>query len=196
MRLAQRASEAGPATSRAAWQAMGGGLCRPAMTTPKRRERFIQAGWNITGRWPRPARLTQLFSVIEAALTMLFDLQMHAPAMADSQLTGMDDARALHRRVYERFEAGDATGSAEAAMRELIEHAVLTPVPGLRRMGWSCRSAAERRYAIAGARWPIWSSVRPGVNSADADAEAIERRRRSSRRSFGPCAADRVNRAG
>ena len=49
-----------------------------------------------------------------AALTMLFDLQMRTRGY-DSQLTGMDDARALHRRVYERFEAGDADG-AEAAM--------------------------------------------------------------------------------
>ncbi len=137
VRLAtQRASEAARSRIRAAWQAMEAVYVDPGHDDAERRERFIQADVEYHRAFlaaTGSALLTQLFSVIEAALTMLFDLQMRTRGY-DSQLTGMDDARALHRRVYERFEAGDADG-AEAAMRELIEHAVLDARTGLERMG-------------------------------------------------------------
>lgn len=66
--------------------------------------------------------LTQLFSVIEAALTMLFDLQMRTHGYT-AEVNGIKDTLDLHGRVYARFEAGDADG-AEQAMRHLIELAV------------------------------------------------------------------------
>ncbi|MBA4491699.1 FadR/GntR family transcriptional regulator [Paracoccus sp. S1E-3] len=75
--------------------------------------------------------LTQLFSVIEAALTMLFDLQMRTRGY-DTELTGMEDAHRMHKQVFDRFSAGDAKG-AERAMRELIEVAIEDARRGLAR---------------------------------------------------------------
>jgi DNA-binding FadR family transcriptional regulator len=66
--------------------------------------------------------LEQLFSVIEAALSLMFDVQMQARG-STTTLVGMEEANELHQNVYDAFAAGDADG-AEAAMRRLIQRAI------------------------------------------------------------------------
>jgi GntR family transcriptional regulator, galactonate operon transcriptional repressor len=66
--------------------------------------------------------LEQLFAVIEAALSLMVDVQMQARGSTTS-LVGMEDTNELHQNVYDSFAAGDADG-AEAAMRRLIQRAI------------------------------------------------------------------------
>jgi GntR family galactonate operon transcriptional repressor len=66
--------------------------------------------------------LEQLFSVIEAALSLMIDVQMQTRG-SKTALVGMEDANQLHANVYAAFAAGDADG-AEHAMRRLIEGAM------------------------------------------------------------------------
>ncbi len=73
--------------------------------------------------------LDQLFSVIEAALALEFDLQMLARG-SKTRLVGMEESMAMHEAVYLRFMAGDALG-AESAMRRLIERAIQDAESGL-----------------------------------------------------------------
>lgn len=66
--------------------------------------------------------LEQLFSVIEAALSLMIDVQMQTRG-SKTALVGMEDANQLHTNVYNAFAAGDADG-AERAMRRLIQGAM------------------------------------------------------------------------
>lgn len=66
--------------------------------------------------------LEQLFSVIEAALSLMIDVQMQARG-STTTLVGMEETNQLHKDVYDAFAAGDANG-AEAAMRQLIQRAI------------------------------------------------------------------------
>ena len=66
--------------------------------------------------------LEQLYSVIEAALSLMIDVQMQARGSKTS-LVGMEEANQLHTQVYEAFAAGKAD-EAEHAMRRLIQHAI------------------------------------------------------------------------
>ncbi|HEX4297105.1 MAG TPA: GntR family transcriptional regulator [Devosia sp.] len=66
--------------------------------------------------------LEQLFSVIEAALTLMIDVQMQARGSKTS-LVGMEDTNRLHQDVYDAFAADDPDG-AERAMRRLIQGAM------------------------------------------------------------------------
>ncbi len=66
--------------------------------------------------------LEQLFSVIEAALSLMIDVQMQVRG-ATTSVVGMEETNRLHQKVYETFAAGDADG-AQAAMRELLQHAI------------------------------------------------------------------------
>jgi len=63
--------------------------------------------------------LEQLFSVIEAALELLLDLQMRAKGYT-VKMIGMEASHQLHLAVYEAFMTSDADG----AMRRLIERAI------------------------------------------------------------------------
>ncbi len=74
--------------------------------------------------------LAQLCSVIEAALGLLIDLQMRAKG-ATTELVGMEESIELHERVYEAFSTRNAD-AAEAAMRHLIERAILEAKKGFR----------------------------------------------------------------
>jgi GntR family transcriptional regulator, galactonate operon transcriptional repressor len=67
--------------------------------------------------------LEQLFSVIEAALTLMIDVQMRARG-STTTLVGMEETNELHQAVYDAFAANDADG-AEAAMRILIQRAIV-----------------------------------------------------------------------
>jgi GntR family transcriptional regulator, galactonate operon transcriptional repressor len=73
--------------------------------------------------------LEQLFSVIEAALALSFDVQMQAKGSV-TELVGMEEANALHADVYEAFARGDAE-AAQAAMRILIQRAMSDANEGL-----------------------------------------------------------------
>ena len=67
--------------------------------------------------------LEQLFSVIEAALALMIDVQMQARG-STTTLVGMEETNALHQAVYDAFAANDAD-RAEAAMRLLIQRAIV-----------------------------------------------------------------------
>lgn len=66
--------------------------------------------------------LLQLFSVIEAALEMLLDLQMKARGYV-VEIVGMEESHERHSEVYQAYVQGDAM-AAEQAMRRLLECAV------------------------------------------------------------------------
>jgi DNA-binding FadR family transcriptional regulator len=66
--------------------------------------------------------LEQLFSVIEATLSLMFDVQMQARG-STTTLVNMEETNELHEKVYTAFAAGDADGG-ETAMRRLIQHAI------------------------------------------------------------------------
>lgn len=67
--------------------------------------------------------LEQLFSVIEAALSLMIDGQMQARG-STTTLVGMEETNQLHQDVYDAFAAGDAD-KAEQAMRYLIQRAII-----------------------------------------------------------------------
>jgi GntR family galactonate operon transcriptional repressor len=66
--------------------------------------------------------LDQLFSVIEAALPLMIDVQMRARG-STTTLVGMEETNQLHEDVYNAFAANDAD-RAERAMRLLIGRAI------------------------------------------------------------------------
>lgn len=76
--------------------------------------------------------LSQLFGVVEAALRLLFDLQMRARGY-ETEMIGMEEGHDAHARVMEAWAAGDADG-AEAAMRGLISRAMADAQAGLLRV--------------------------------------------------------------
>jgi DNA-binding FadR family transcriptional regulator len=67
--------------------------------------------------------LEQLFSVIEAALALMFDVQLMATGSV-VELTNIERTDQLHRDVYEAFAARDPD-RAERAMRVLIQSAIV-----------------------------------------------------------------------
>ncbi len=77
--------------------------------------------------------LEQLFSVIEAALGLLLDLQMTAKGYTNTMI-GMDESHALHHRVFEAFMARDPEAT-EAAMRTLIQCAIDDASQGFHLLG-------------------------------------------------------------
>lgn len=67
--------------------------------------------------------LEQLFSVIEAALSLSIDLQMQARG-STTTLVGMEETNQLHQDVYDAFAANDPD-RAQSAMRLLIQRAII-----------------------------------------------------------------------
>lgn len=119
-----------------AWDAMQAACDDTAKDEAARRHDFVEADLEFHRAFLAATGsplLSQLFSVIEAALTILFELQMRTRGQ-ETGMTGLEEARELHAKVYERFEAGDAEG-AERAMLNLIEQAVLDARRGLERAG-------------------------------------------------------------
>lgn len=91
--------------------------------------------------------LEQLFSVIEAALGLLLDLQMTAKGYT-STMIGMDESHALHERVFQAFIARDPEAT-EAAMRTLIQCAIDDAKQGFQLLDQSPGSdgAVQRRQS-------------------------------------------------
>lgn len=92
--------------------------------------------------------LEQLFSVIEAALGLLLDLQMTAKGYTNTMI-GMDESHALHERVFQAFMARDA-GATEAAMRTLIQCAIDDAQQGFRLLDKSMDGDAGNEALQAG----------------------------------------------
>jgi GntR family galactonate operon transcriptional repressor len=119
------ATPEGRARIRAAWLAKDEAFCNPHPDLPERRRRFIETDLEFHRAFLAAVGsqlLAQLFSVIEAALGLLFDLQMQARGF-EQGMVGMDEGHELHRAVFEAFDRGDAV-AAGAAMRSLIERSV------------------------------------------------------------------------
>jgi len=101
------------------------------LPTGTRRRRFIEADLEFHRALIAAVRselLDQLFSVVEAALELLLDLQMRARGYT-SDMIGMDESQGLHEAAYDAFIARDAV-EAEAAMRRLIQRAIDDAVDG------------------------------------------------------------------
>jgi GntR family galactonate operon transcriptional repressor len=108
-----------------AWERKLEAESAPGLPDPQRRDLFIEADLAFHREFLVAVGseiLEQLFTVIQAALRLLIDLQMRARG-SEVELIGMDESTALHRAVYEAFIAGDAQ-AAEDAMRRLIELAM------------------------------------------------------------------------
>jgi len=73
--------------------------------------------------------LEQLYAVIEAALSLLIDLQMEAAGYV-REMVGMEESHELHFAVYKAFMAGDAD-KAFTAMHALIEAGIADAQKGL-----------------------------------------------------------------
>jgi DNA-binding FadR family transcriptional regulator len=122
---ARRATDADRAAVRAAWQAKVDTFHQTAGSHEEKRAAFIEtdlgfhrAILSVVGS----ELLEQLFTVIDAALRLLLDLQMRARGYT-LQMIGMEESHALHERVFDAFCAGDPLQT-EAAMRTLIGRAI------------------------------------------------------------------------
>lgn len=92
--------------------------------------------------------LEQLFSVIEAALGLLLDLQMTAKGYT-SAMIGMDESHSLHKKVYKAFMARDAEAT-EAAMRRLIQCAIDDAHQGFRLLDQQTSNGRDTSVSGAG----------------------------------------------
>lgn len=119
-------SESAKARIHAAWQAKIAVLSESDVTPQQQREHFIAVDLEFHRAFLAAVGseiLEQLFSVIEAALSLMIDVQMQARG-STTALVGMEETNQLHQDVYDAFAAGDAD-KAEKAMRYLIQCAIL-----------------------------------------------------------------------
>ena len=115
-----------------AWDAKVEVFVSPNPDLDERRRRFIETDLEFHRAFLAAVEsplLSQLFSGIEVALRLLFDLQMRARGY-ETEMVGMDDGHRLHAEVMAAWAAGDADG-AEAAMRRLIARALQDARDGL-----------------------------------------------------------------
>lgn len=119
------ATEAARARMAEAWAAKREVFADADLPSDLRRRRFIETDLDFHRALIAAVQselLDQLFSVIEAALELLIDLQMQARGYT-SDMIGMDESQAMHEAVFDAFNARDADG-AERAMRRLIQRAI------------------------------------------------------------------------
>jgi GntR family transcriptional regulator, galactonate operon transcriptional repressor len=142
VRLAtERADDAARETVRKAWQAKVEVMQNPPADPMRRRDAFTDADLPFHRAFLQATGselLEQLFTVIEAALRLLLDLQMQARGY-DTETVGMHESHALHEEVYEAFMAADPE-QAEAAMHKLIQRAILDARDGLATITAQARS--------------------------------------------------------
>lgn len=122
----------------AAWRAKVDNFLDDGGDLAARRQAFIEADLEFHRAFLAAVEsplLSQLFNVIEAALRLLFDLQMRARGY-ESEMIGMEDGHKLHAHVMAAFLDGDAE-AAEAAMRRLIAKATEDARLGLAQVGLS-----------------------------------------------------------
>ncbi|WP_051631332.1 FadR/GntR family transcriptional regulator [Afifella pfennigii] len=121
----QMADAAARSRIRAAWEAKVEVFTTPDPDYAERRRRFIETDLEFHRAFLAAVDsqlLLQLFSVIEAALGLLIDVQMRARGY-ETEMIGMEESHELHAAVFAEFERGDAD-AAGAAMRRLIERAI------------------------------------------------------------------------
>jgi GntR family transcriptional regulator, galactonate operon transcriptional repressor len=119
----------------AAWAAKEDCFHQPHPDLATQRQRFIDTDLEFHRAFLAAVDsplLSQLFGVVEAALRLLFDLQMRARGY-DTHMIGMEEGHAAHARVMQAWAAGDADG-ADAAMRDLISRAMADAQHGLARL--------------------------------------------------------------
>jgi GntR family transcriptional regulator, galactonate operon transcriptional repressor len=119
----------------AAWAAKVDCFGHPHPDLAIQRQRFIDTDLEFHRAFLASVEsplLSQLFGVVEAALRLLFDLQMRARGY-ETEMIGMEEGHEAHARVIEAWAAGDALG-AEAAMRDLIGRAMADAQRGLKRL--------------------------------------------------------------
>ncbi len=129
------ASPDGRARIVAAWAAKVDCFARPDPDLGTQRQRFIDTDLEFHRAFLAAVEsplLSQLFGVVEAALRLLFDLQMRARGY-ETHMIGMEEGHAAHARVMDAWAAGDAE-AAEAAMRDLIARAMADAQAGLTRL--------------------------------------------------------------
>lgn len=135
------ASPEARARIRAAWEAKVAVFTAEEGDHAERRRRFIETDLEFHRALLAATEsqlLAQLYAVIEAALTLLLDVQMRARGY-ESRMIGMEESHALHEAVFRAFERGDAV-AAQAAMEHLIERAIGDAQAGLARL----EDASER----------------------------------------------------
>jgi DNA-binding FadR family transcriptional regulator len=116
----------------AAWDAKVEVFMTPEPDLAERRRRFIETDLEFHRAFlvaVESPLLGQLFNVIEAALRLLFDLQMRARGY-ETEMVGMEDGHRHHAAVMSAWLDGDAD-AADAAMRALIARAVEDAQEGL-----------------------------------------------------------------
>lgn len=121
---------------RAAWDAKVEVFERGGPDLAEQRRRFIETDLEFHRAFLAAVEsplLSQLFNVIEAALRLLFDLQMRARGY-ETEMIDMEDGHRHHAAVMAAWEAGDAQG-AEEAMRGLIARAMEDARAGLAKVG-------------------------------------------------------------
>lgn len=121
---------------RAAWAAKVDVYVRNDLDPAERRRRFIETDLEFHRAFLAAVEsplLSQLFNVIEAALRLLFDLQMRARGY-ETEMIGMEDGHRHHAEVMTAWMDGDAL-RAEEAMRRLISRAMEDAEAGLARVG-------------------------------------------------------------
>jgi len=125
-------SPAAKARIHAAWRAKLGVLREKSVTPEEQRQLFIIHDLEFHRAFLAAVGseiLEQLFSVIEAALSLMIDVQMQARG-STTALVGMEESNQLHQEVYDAFAAGDPD-AAETAMRFLIQSAIIDANRGL-----------------------------------------------------------------
>lgn len=126
VRLAtETASDAARARILRAWEAKIELFTTPGPDPVERRQRFIENDVEFHRAFLAAVEsrlLQQLFTGIEAALTVLFDTQMRERGYVTTMI-GMEESHQLHADVIAAFVRGDAQG-AEQAMRHLLQRSI------------------------------------------------------------------------
>lgn len=130
------ASPEAKARIHAAWDAKVEVFLNEDPDLAERRRRFIETDLEFHRAFLAAVEsplLGQLFNVIEAALRLLFDLQMRARGY-ETEMIGMEDGHRHHAEVMAAWAKGDADG-AERAMRALVARAMEDAREGLAKAG-------------------------------------------------------------
>lgn len=129
----REASDEDRAKIDAAWAAKKAVMHDQDLPHLVRRQNFIETDLEFHRAFLQSIKselLDQLFSVIEAALALLLDLQMKGRGYT-TKMIGMEESHELHEAVYEAFARRDAE-AAEIAMRNLIARAIADAHDGFR----------------------------------------------------------------
>jgi len=135
----QCADEAARARIAAAWAEKVAVYTTPGPDYAERRRRFIESDLAFHRAFLEATGsqlLEQLFSVIQAALRLLLDVQMRARGY-ETEMIGMEESHELHEAVFAAFAARDPQ-AAQEAMHRVIECAIEDA-----RAGMAAQAAAE-----------------------------------------------------